>query len=174
MKPDLSRLLAGIAVLALAACATKPAPTPVVKAPEPPPRDWVAEIRAEAAKLPSHIDVMPLQEAAVEDLRAKVRAAESAKHFDEADATLDAALAITPEDPALWQWRAEIALAERRFDDAVAHAQKSEAIGPKLGNLCVRNWLTVAAARHEAHDDAGESAARAKAEACPVPAPIRM
>lgn len=174
MNSDVSRLLACVAVLALAACTTKAPPKRVVTAPEPPPRDWVAEIRAEAAKLPSHIDVMPLQEAAVEDLRAKARAAESARRFDEADATLDAALAITPEDPALWQWRAEIALAERRFDDAVAHAQRSEAIGPKLGNLCVRNWLTVAAARHEARDAAGESAARAKAEACPVPAPIRM
>ena len=175
MRPDLSRrLLTGTAVLALAACASTPPPKPVVKAPEPPPRDWVAEIRAEAAKLPSHIEVIPLQEAAVEDLRQKARAAESAQQFDQADATLDAALAITPEDPALWQWRAEIALAERRFEDAVAHAQKSEAIGPKLGDLCVRNWLTVAAARHEAEDLAGESAARAKAKACPVPAPIRM
>jgi predicted Zn-dependent protease len=168
------RLMAATVVLALSACATAPPPKPVVTAPEPPPRDWVAEIRAEAAKSPSHIDVLPLQEAAVEDLRQKAKQAELAKQFDQADATLDAALAITPEDPALWQWRAEIALAERRFDDAVAHAQKSEAIGPKLGNLCVRNWLTVAAARHEAHDDVGEAAARSKAQACPVPAPIRM
>ena len=174
MRLEPSRLLSSVAVLALAACATTPPPKPVVKAPEPPPRDWVAEIRAEAAKLPSHIEVIPLQEAVVEDLREKARVAEAAQQFDQADATLDAALAIAPEDPALWQWRAEIALAERRFDDAVAHARKSEAIGPKLGNLCVRNWLTVAAARHEAHDAVGETDARNKAKACPVPAPIRM
>lgn len=118
--------------------------------------------------------MIPLQEAAVADLRSKAQAAEAAKQFDQAEATLDAALAITPEDPALWQWRAEIALAERRFADAIAHAQKSEAIGPKLGGLCVRNWLTVAAARQEAKDSAGAAAARTRAAACPVPAPIRM
>lgn len=174
MNFESRRLAALIAALALAACATKAPPKPVAKAPEPPPRDWVAEIRAEARKLPSNVEVMPLQEAAVEDLREKARVAEAARQFDAADATLDAALAITPDDPALWQWRAEIALAERRFDDAVAHARKSEAIGPKLGGLCVRNWLTVAAARHEAHDAIGEADARSKADACPVPAPIRM
>lgn len=174
MNFESRRLAALIAALALAACATKAPPKPVAKAPEPPPRDWVAEIRAEARKLPSNVEVMPLQEAAVEDLRQKARVAEAARQFDAADATLDAALAITPDDPALWQWRAEIALAERRFDDAVAHARKSEAIGPKLGGLCVRNWLTVAAARHEAHDAIGEADARGKADACPVPAPIRM
>lgn len=173
MNAESRRLPSLSVVLLLAACATPAPPKPVAPAPAQQ-RDWVAEIRAEARKLPSHIEVMPLQEATVEDLRLKARVAEAAKHYDEADATLDAALAITPEDPALWQWRAEIALAERRFDDALAHARQSEAIGPKLGDLCVRNWLTVAAARHEAHDAAGEADARAKAAACPVPAPIRM
>lgn len=170
---DFRRALLPMAVL-LAACATTPPPKPVAKPAPPPVRDWVAEIRAEAGKLPSHIEVIPLREAAVEDLREKARVAEQAKQFDRAEATLDAALAITPEDPALWQWRAEIALAEQRFADAIAHAQKSAAIGPKLGDLCVRNWLTVAAARHEAKDFPGEADARGKARACPVPAPIRM
>lgn len=174
MNVEYRRLVWVIAALGLAACATKAPPKPAAKAAEPPPRDWVTEIRAEAHQLPSNVEVLPLQEAAVEDLRQKARAAETAKQFDMADATLDAALAITPDDPALWQWRAEIALAERRFDDAIAHARKSEAMGPKLGELCVRNWLTVAAARHESHDAAGESDARSKASACPVPAPIRM
>ncbi|MBI2398082.1 MAG: tetratricopeptide repeat protein [Xanthomonadales bacterium] len=173
MCPELRRAPAFLALLLLAACATTPPPKPVAKA-APPARDWVAEIRAEARKLPSHIEVIPLQEAAVADLRAKAQAAEAAKRFDEAEATLHAALAIVPEDPALWQWRAEIALAEHRFADAIAHAQKSEAIGPKLGDLCVRNWLTVAAARQEAKDSAGAAAARTRAAACPVPAPIRM
>jgi len=171
---EFRRAPALLTLLLLSACATTPAPKPVAKAPPPPARDWVAEIRAEAGKLPSHIEVIPLQEAAVADLRAKAQAAEAAKQFDQAEATLDAALAIVPEDPALWQWRAEIALAERRFADAIAHAQKSEAIGPKLGGLCVRNWLTLAAARQEAKDSAGAAAARTRAAACPVPAPIRM
>lgn len=175
MRPESARHLpVAAALVLLAACATTPPAKPVAKAPAPPSRDWVAEIRAEAAKLPSHIEVLPLQEATVEDLRQKARTAELAKRYDEAAATLDVALALAPEDPALWQWRAEIALAERRFADALAHAQRSAALGPKLGDLCVRNWLTVAAARHEAKDAAGEADARRKAGACPVPAPIRM
>lgn len=157
----------------LAACAHQEKPRPEVVA-EPPPRDWVAEIRTEAAKLPSHIEVLPLQEAAVEDLRQQARLAESAKQFDKARSTLDAALAITPDDPALWQWRAEVALAERHFDEALTFAQRSEMLGPKLGALCVRNWLTVAAVRDEKQDAAGAAEARRKAEACPVPAPVRM
>lgn len=174
MCSDFRRPLTTFALLALAACASTPPPKPVAQPAPPPPRDWVAEIRAAASKLPSHIEVIPLREAAVEDLREKARLAEQARQFEQAEATLGAALAITPEDPALWQWRAEIALAEQRYADALAHAQKSEAIGPKLGDLCVRNWLTVAAALHEGQDRAGETVAREKAKACPVPAPIRM
>ena len=174
MNCDRNRVLVLIATLLLAACASAPKPPKVVKQPPPPVRDWVAEIRAEAARLPSNTDVLPLRDAAVDDLRAKAQAAEAAREFAAAETSLNAALAIVPEDPALWQWRAEIALADRRFGDAIAHAKKSAALGPKLGDLCVRNWLTLAAARFEAKDLAGESSARAHAKACPVPAPIRM
>ena len=160
--------------LLLAACVSAPKPAPVAKKPPPPARDWVAEIRAEAARLPSNVDVMPLRDAAVDDLRAKALAAEQARQYAAAEANLTAALAIVPEDPALWQWRAEIALADRRFVDAAAHATHSAELGPKVGDLCVRNWLTVAAVRQEAKDAAGAASARAQAQACPVPAPIRM
>ncbi len=171
---ELRRAPVWILLLALAACASAPKPPPLAKKPSVPARDWVSEIRAEAAQLPSYVDVLPLRDAVVDDLRAKAQAAEAARKFNEAEVSLKAALAIVPDDPALWQWRAEIALAERRFADAIAHATRSEALGPKLGNLCVRNWLTLAAARHESKDAAGTASARAQAKACPVPAPIRM
>ena len=83
MCPELRRAPALVALLLLSACATPPAPKPVAKAPPPPARDWVTEIRAEAGKLPSHIEVIPLQEAAVADLRVKAQAAEAAKQFDQ-------------------------------------------------------------------------------------------
>lgn len=171
---DLRRALMLAMALLLVACASAPKPPRVVQKPVPPPRDWVAEIRAEAARMPSNVDVVPLRDAVVDDLRLKAQAAEAARQFAAAEASLNAALAIVPDDPALWQWRAEIALAERRFSDAVAHATRSADLGPKLGDLCVRNWLTLAAARHEGKDLAGADAARAQARACPVPAPIRM
>lgn len=174
MFSDFRRIGAIAGAVVLGACATTPAPAPVAKTPAPPARDWVAEIRAEAARLPSNIDVLPLRDAAVDDLRAKAQAAEAARKYTAAEASLRAALAIVPEDPSLWQWRAEIALAERRFADAIAHATRSATLGPKLGDLCVRNWLTLAAARHESQDRAGSASARAQAQACPVPAPIRM
>lgn len=173
MCSELRRVLISILLLGLAACASSPKPTKAIK-PVAPARDWVSEIRAEAAAVPSNVEVLPLRDAVVDDLRAKAQAAETARKFNEAEASLNAALAIVPDDPALWQWRAEIALAERRFTDAIAHATRSAALGPKLGDLCVRNWLTLAAARHESKDVAGESSARAQAKACPVPAPIRM
>ncbi|MBK7145052.1 MAG: hypothetical protein IPH76_07525 [Xanthomonadales bacterium] len=170
MCPELRRARL-VALRAAAACATRRRRSRLQSAAAG--GATVAEIRAEAGTPPRTSKADPLRGSRSADLRSKAQAAEAAKQFDQAAATLDAA-GDHAEDPALWQWRAGIALAERRFADAIAHAQKSEAIGPKLGGLCVRNWLVAAARIGRRRTTASAAAARTCAASLPVPARIRM
>jgi tetratricopeptide (TPR) repeat protein len=169
---DVSIRCAPLTVLLLAACASAPAPEPVP--PPPPARDWVGEIRARAESVPSYVEVLPLSDPGVADLRSLAKDAEAARRFDEADRHLALALELVPDDPDLWQWRAEVALADHRWDDAGAHARRSETLGPKLGRICVRNWMTLRAVAAETADSAAEAEASARAEACPARAPVRL
>ncbi len=157
----------------LAGCQSVPEPQPEPPAPEPA-RDWVSEIRERAANVPSYVEVLPLTDPGLEDLRVLARDAEAEKRFAVADQHLAEALSLVPDDPELWQWRAELALEEQRWQDAQAHARQSEAIGPKLGNLCVRNWMTLLAVSEETADSQGVAEAKVRAAQCPVLAPVRL
>ncbi len=144
-----------------------------VAAPSPP-RDWVSEIRATIATVPSSVEVTPLLDPAIADLREQARAAEGAREFAAADAHLLQAIGVRDDDPDLWQWRAEIGLARRAWRDAARWAQHSLEMGPRIGTLCVRNWLTLEAARTELGDAVSARSARAQVKSCEVPALIRM
>jgi hypothetical protein len=162
-----------LVLLALAGCQS--APVPLAVEPEPaPPRDWVSEIRQRAQDVPTYVEVLPLVDPSVIDLRELARSAEAAKHYAEAEKHLALALTLMPDDPELWQWRAEVALAEQRWQDAQAHARQSESLGPKLGRICVRNWMTLLAVAQETADSSAQAEALSKAEACPVRAPVRL
>ncbi len=139
-----------------------------------PPRDWVKEIRAKVATAPSTVEVTPLLDPAVADLRGKAQAAERRRDFAAADAALSQAVGVRDDDPDLWQWRAEIALQQHRWRDAAKWAQRSLELGPRVGTLCVRNWLTLEAARTELKDAVSAQSARAQVQSCEVPALIRM
>ncbi len=139
-----------------------------------PPRDWVTEIRAAAAVAPSTVEVTPLLDPAVADLRTKTQTAERARDLKAADAHLQQALSIREDDPDLWQWRAEIALQRRQWRGAATYAQRSLELGPGIGTLCVRNWLTLAAARTELKDAVSAMSAHAQVKSCEVPELIRM
>jgi hypothetical protein len=164
-------LLAAALATALGACATTPAPAPTPARVE---RDWLADIDAEAARAPSAVDVVPLPDPAVDDLRQRATQALRERRWDEADADLQAALALRPEDPALWQARAEAAIGRASWADVETFATRSHALGPKVGALCVRNWLSVFAARIEIGDAVGAATARAAVQRCVVDAPARF
>ena len=164
--------IAALVSLAIAACSTPEPPPP--KAAKIVQRDWVAHVRGGAAQVPSAVEVVPLEDPGLDDLRAQARAQESRGEHDAAVATLDRALALQPEDPALLQWRAELALAAAAWHDAERIAQRSYDVGPKLGEICARNWLTIEAARTERGDRAGASSAAAQVATCQVKPPIRM
>ncbi len=172
----------GLATFALGGCAwlgfgfgnENQDEAPTAAAAPSPPHDWVREIRAAAAASASSVEVTPLVDPAVADLRLRALAAESAADFKSAAGLLETATAILEDDPSLWQWRAEIALERRRWRSAATWAQRSLDLGPRIGTLCVRNWLTLKAARTELGDAISAASAAAQVKSCEVPALIRM
>ncbi len=133
----------------------------------------VAQVRA-AGISANELEVQPLRDPQVEDLRVEAEALESRGELRQADATLDRALALTPGDPDLLQWKAELALLRRAWLPAEQAANASFENGPKLGGLCRRNWTTIAFAREGRGDAAGAAVARGQVEACRVAPPVRM
>ena len=165
------RILASALLLALAACASPP-PPPAVSA-GPAPEAMVAAIRAAAGPDGQELNVQPLRDTMVEDLRRQAAELER-KHLYRASAdALDRAIAINPEDPALLQERAEAAVLLRDFDGAETLAQRAYAQGAQVGPLCRRHWATIEQVRKARGDAAGATAARTKLDACTVAPPPR-
>ncbi|GAB2670547.1 tetratricopeptide repeat protein [Arenimonas aestuarii] len=171
------RLAAFALALLLAACASAP-PGPAArsagaKVTKASPAELVAKVRA-AGEHGHELEVQPLRDPQVEDLRARAKAEEDAGDVTAAFETLAQALVISPDDPDLLQWQAELALLRRAWKQAEALAAKSFELGPKLGGLCRRNWATIGHARamrgaHEAAD-----VAHRQGESCTVSPPVRM
>ena len=90
-------------LLLLAACTSAP---PVQEWSGPAPEQIVAEIRGAGALEKGELDVQPLRDPMVEDLRVQATQFESARRYPDAAAALDMALGIAPQDPALLQERA--------------------------------------------------------------------
>jgi hypothetical protein len=131
------------------------------------------QVRA-AGQTGRELEVQPLVDPQVEDLRAAAAAAEQRGDYAAADASLLSALRISPDDPDLVQWRAELALVRRDWTGAEALAMHSFEHGPRLGPLCRRNWTTLQFAR-EARGDAGNALlAQQRVGQCAVNPPVRM
>ena len=155
----------------LAACSTTEAPPKQSKVSK---RDWLGEIRTQAAKLDSAVEVAPLDDPGVADLTAKARTSEDAKDYDTASKAIQQAIKLRGEDPALWQWSAELSLMRGAYADAEHQASHAYELGPKVGGLCARAWLAIAAARTERGDTQNASSAQAEVAKCQVAAPVRM
>ena len=156
------------ALTLLAACSSTP-PAPPVPAFDA--RAAVAAIRATGGAASSELDVQPLRDTQAEDLREDAQRLEREGKVAEAVTALDQALAITPDDPALLQERAEAALLLLQPDSAEQFARRAIELGAQVGPLCRRHWETVAQAEEMRGHNAPvagrdeESAARAAAEA---------
>ena len=134
------RLVLCAYVALLAACSSGP---PVLEWHGPSPEQLVAGIRAAGAPAPGELDVQPLRDPMVEDLRVQATQFERQQRYADAAAALDKALALSPEDPALLQERAEIAVLQKDLDKAGALASNAYALGAKVGPLCRRHWATI-------------------------------
>lgn len=161
-------------LLALAACSPPPDEPPAVTKAPVPKRDLVAEVRAQGVDAPDALEVQPLRDPEVEDLIAATTRHENAKAWSEADAAIAKALTIVPNDPALLQHRAEIALARAEYDLAEKLANDSYERGPKLGGLCRRNWATIRVAREMRNQPEAAATAGTQAQRCTVEPPVRM
>ncbi len=134
------RLVLCACVALLAACSSGPR---VQEWHGPSPEQLVAGIRAAGAPAPGELDVQPLRDPMVEDLRVQATQFERQQRYADAAAALDKALALSPEDPALLQERAEIAVLQKDLDKAGALASNAYALGAKVGPLCRRHWATI-------------------------------
>lgn len=162
------------AVLLLSACGTTPEPSGAPAARERADTDaLVAQVRA-AGEAGTELVVQPLRDPQVEDLRHQAEALEAQRKYKAAGEVLEQALAITPGDPDLLQWKAELALHRRAWEQAEALAIESFERGPKLGALCRRNWATIGLARAQRGIGEASDVAMRQGESCTVAPPVRM
>lgn len=166
-------LAGALATLVLGGCVT----APDIELPTFDAVAAVAAIRAAGGAGSAELDVQPLRDTQVDDLREDALRLEREGKYPEAAAALDQALQITPDDPALLQERAEAALLMQQLDAAQRYAQQGIERGSKVGPLCRRHWETIAQVRQASAPTTppGPSAADARRErdACTVSAPPR-
>lgn len=145
LTPTRGAMAIALAV-ALAACGTVPSappPHPTALPDGVTPQQMVASIRAAAASKAGELDVQPLRDGQVEDLRQQAAAHEARGQYQEATALLQQALAVNPDDPAVMQEAAELAVLLWQFDQAEQLARRAHALGSGVGPLCRRHWATV-------------------------------
>ncbi len=156
-----------VAAVVLSACVSAPPPAVWSGAS---PEAMVAEIRAAQAfegdkATPGELEVQPLREPMVEDLRQQAVDLERAKRYAEAAAALDKALTLSPDDPALLQERAEAAVLVQDVDRAERLASRALDSGAQVGPLCRRHAATIAVAlRERAQQRRGQAAASKRDE----------
>lgn len=187
-----------LCLILLAGCVSAPVPeTPVAHDPVTP-EQRVAAIQAAAGDDDRELAVQPLRDPQVEDLREAAQQARTSRNVAAAAEALNQALLLVPEDPAILQERAEVALLQSDYARADTLAQRAFELGSQVGPLCRQHWETVRqvrqhalavqpplAARHTP-EDAAQHAARAataqagvvdaesKRDACTVPVIERM
>ncbi|TVQ37746.1 MAG: tetratricopeptide repeat protein [Wenzhouxiangella sp.] len=161
--------LVPICSLLLVACATQP-PAPVEDR-SPVEQARASEPEPEAAR---GLQVFPLRNPAVDELITAAEQAERDGDLDRAAMLLERAIRIEPRDPELLQNMAEVRLAQGDWEQAEANASRSFDVGPRVGELCQRNWRTMALARERTgrHEEAHR--ARERMQDCRVEPPPRF
>lgn len=164
MIKDFRFVGAAMVATLVAACAVmqEPAPPAVVESTTPEQR--VAAIRAAAGVDDKELTVQPLRDPQVEDLREAAGKAVAARDYAAAAEALNQAILIVPEDPAVLQERAEVALLQRDFDRAETLAQRAFDLGSKVGPLCRQHWETIRQIRERRLEIGSAPAARQSAE----------
>lgn len=152
--------LIGISIaLLLTACSTPP--------PKPAGGDEVnTRVRAPASQDSAGVQVYSFQNPAVKQLTAQAELAEDSGNLDQASAYLERALRIEPRDPQVLQHMAEIKLQKEDYQQALNFAVRSYDIGPRVGEICSRNWRTISVAREHLNDASGASDAQERATQC--------
>jgi len=156
-------LAAGLSLL-LAACASAPPPGPG-------PSVVDERVRQPAREESAGVQVFPLENPAVAELMADASSAELEGRHEQAAMLLERALRIQPRNPELLQSMAEVQLQLRDYDQAMGFASRSYDLGPRVGELCSRNWRTIGVAREYLDDERGAAEAEQHARACKITKP---
>jgi len=147
--------------LSLSACAGySPAPVPVDN------REVESRVREPASQESEGVQVFPLQNPAVKELLADAGNAETAGDYSQAVVLLERALRIQPRDPEILQQMAEVQLQIKDYEQALNFAVRSYDIGPRVGEICGRNWRTISVAREHLGDRNGSVQAEQRASTC--------
>lgn len=159
----LARLPLAFLPLFLAACATSPAPVD----------ERVADtrVRQPAQQESAGVQVFPLENPAVTTLLADASSAESDGHYEQAAVLLERALRIQPRNPEVLQNMAEVQLQMRDWEQALNFAVRSYDLGPRVGEICARNWRTISVSREYLGDHGGSVEAEQRAASCMVTKP---
>lgn len=158
-----------VMLLSLAACGTtQQHPAPIKD------KEIDSRVRAPATKDSAGVQVYSLQNPAVKELTAQALVAEQAGELDQASGYLERALRIEPRDPQLLQHMAEIKLQKEDYQQALNFAVRSYEIGPRVGEICSRNWRTISVAREHLNDRNGASDAQVRATQCMNTRPERL
>ncbi len=129
-------------------------------------REVDTRVRAPAKQDSAGVQVFPLQNPAVIQLAEDARRAEHAGDFDQAAVFLERALRIQPRDPELMQHMAEVQLQKGEYEQALNFAVRSYDTGPRVGEICARNWRTIGVAREHLNDAGGAQEAEQRAGQC--------
>lgn len=130
------------------------------------PQEVETRVREPAREDSAGVQVFPLQNPAVIQLSADASAAETAGDYTQASMLLERALRIQPHDPELLQQMAEVQLQQGDHQQALNFAVRSYESGPRVGEICSRNWRTIGVARDHLGDRRGAQSARQKAGEC--------
>lgn len=161
-------LWAAIPLLLLLAGCTSSRPAPVEE------REVETRVRAPARDTSEGVQVYPLKNPAVAQLMADAERAEAAGDYAQAAVLLERALRIQPRDPELLQQMAEVALQRGEYEQALGFAVRSYDTGPRVGELCARNWRSIGLARERLGDGNGAREAVGRAEQCMVTPPREL
>ena len=153
-------ILCALLALLISACATRSGPAPVEES------EVESRIRQAARDDSDGVQVFPLRNPAVDELMASATQAEQAGEADRAAMMLERALRIQPRDPELLQQIAEIKLQQGEYEQALNFAVRSYDVGPKVGEICSRNWSTIALAKERLQDNPGAAEAEQRASKC--------
>ncbi|MDL5365334.1 hypothetical protein QSH18_06925 [Xanthomonas sp. NCPPB 2654] len=154
--------------LLLASCVSAPPPPPPPPVDTTTPAQRVAAIEASGGVDDTELSVQPLRDPQVEDLRDGAKRKRAAGDLAGAAAALDQALQLVPEDPALLQDRAELALLLKDDAQAEAFAKRAIDLGSQTGPLCRRHWATIEQSRLARGQKENAASAHAQIERCTV------
>jgi predicted Zn-dependent protease len=160
------------AALVLAACSQPPAPPQAVVKPDT--SSALSNIRAAGSQFNSSVEVHPLRDPAVDGLVDQAHKLEAQQQTAPALEKVGAALKIAPNSPDLLQYQAELFVETNDWNGAMASAQKSYELGPKVGALCAKNLQTLIEVGNAQSNSVVMADAKQKMLGCKVPAPNRF